>query len=402
MMLLSRFQIALVIGMIFSGSSSILLNKLVVKLFADKDDWLEGRDGVVGVHTNEAGEVTHRTKAHRFDHTFMFTIFMFLGEIMNLVMYYWLIHINRPDLAGKPESRKIGVPRAKWWNFSWPALFDTVSTTIQIYGYSMVTPSMYQMFKGAIVPVMAVYSWIFLKKRPTSFQYVGMVLVVAALAVVGGGDQLKPTNDATARNPNMGLALILFATMLSGGFYVCENKILDTYPNEAGMKVVGYEGCIGLVMVLVICIPAYWTPVPEFMNDIEPKQLENILDMGSQIASAPIILLYAFLFSLASAVYNYTGINLTKTINASARVIFAMLRIVVVWMVSVAVGWETFNPAHYAYWMKLVGFVMLVLGTMIYHAAIHLPGFEYPTVAEGKEPAVPPVVKRSVSFSREM
>eukprot|EP01083_Nonionella_stella_P066564 175370_1 len=108
---LTKFQMILVVGMIASGSTSILLNKLVVKFFADKDDWIVGRDDVRGVYTDEAGKV-RKIKAHAFDHTFMFTIFMFLGEIMNLGLYYWLLHIDRLDLAGKPATKKAGVPKA--------------------------------------------------------------------------------------------------------------------------------------------------------------------------------------------------------------------------------------------------------------------------------------------------
>jgi hypothetical protein len=47
------------------------------------------------------------------------------------------------------------------------------------------------------------------------------------------------------------------------------------------------------------------------------------------------------------------------------------LRTMVIWAVSLALNWESFC------WIELLGFAVLILGTVTYNAIIKLPGLSY-------------------------
>jgi hypothetical protein len=48
------------------------------------------------------------------------------------------------------------------------------------------------------------------------------------------------------------------------------------------------------------------------------------------------------------------------------------LRTMVIWGFSLAVKWESFC------WVQLIGFALLLAGSMIYNQVVRLPGFTYP------------------------
>ena len=63
--------------------------------------------------------------------------------------------------------------------------------------------------------------------------------------------------------------------------------------------------------------------------------------------------------------------------NASTRMVIDSLRTMVIWGFSLAVKWETFC------WVEIIGFVVLLAGSMVYNQVIRVPRFSYPD-ADGK------------------
>lgn len=53
--------------------------------------------------------------------------------------------------------------------------------------------------------------------------------------------------------------------------------------------------------------------------------------------------------------------------GATTRVIIDSVRTVVVWLISLAVGWASFSLFH------LLGFIFLIVGIFIYNEIINLP-----------------------------
>jgi len=72
---------------------------------------------------------------------------------------------------------------------------------------------------------------------------------------------------------------------------------------------------------------------------------------------------------------NAFGVAITKYSSASTRMVIDSLRTMVIWGFSLAVKWESFC------WVQLIGFALLLAGSMIYNQVLRLPGLSYPESA---------------------
>ena len=71
------------------------------------------------------------------------------------------------------------------------------------------------------------------------------------------------------------------------------------------------------------------------------------------------------------AIFNVCGITTTKYASAAQRSTIDTSRTVIIWAMSVWLGLETFH------WQSIIGFVMLVFGTLLYNEILVLPVFGF-------------------------
>ena len=92
-------------------------------------------------------------------------------------------------------------------------------------------------------------------------------------------------------------------------------------------------------------------------------------------------LLIVYIFYIISiAVYNIVGINLTKLVSSTARAVVDTVRTVFIWVFFLI--FEPVEGTHETFYgLQLVGFLLLVFGTLIYNEIIVLPfwGCDYNT-----------------------
>ena len=65
--------------------------------------------------------------------------------------------------------------------------------------------------------------------------------------------------------------------------------------------------------------------------------------------------------------FNATGVAITKYASAAQRSTVDTCRTLIIWLVSLLIGWEKF------YWQELIGFLLLVMGTLVYNEIFILP-----------------------------
>ena len=70
------------------------------------------------------------------------------------------------------------------------------------------------------------------------------------------------------------------------------------------------------------------------------------------------------------AFFNFAGISVTKELSATTRMVLDSVRTLVIWAVSMLIGWQTF------YYLQLIGFCILLIGMMLYNDIIILPFFK--------------------------
>lgn len=67
---------------------------------------------------------------------------------------------------------------------------------------------------------------------------------------------------------------------------------------------------------------------------------------------------------ISIAFFNFAGISVTKEISATTRMVLDSIRTLVIWVVSLAIGWQSF---HY---LQVVGFMSLIFGMCVYNNII--------------------------------
>ena len=61
------------------------------------------------------------------------------------------------------------------------------------------------------------------------------------------------------------------------------------------------------------------------------------------------------------AFFNFAGISVTKEMSATTRMVLDSVRTLVIWGVSLAIGWQPFQA------LQLLGFAVLVTGMCVYN-----------------------------------
>lgn len=109
----------------------------------------------------------------------------------------------------------------------------------------------------------------------------------------------------------------------------------------------------------------YYIPGGSFSGS--PRQvLEDAIDAFCQIGHLPLIAV-ALLGNISSiAFFNFAGISVTKEISATTRMVLDSLRTIVIWVVSLAIGWESFHG------LQILGFLILLVGAALYNG-LHQP-----------------------------
>ena len=80
---------------------------------------------------------------------------------------------------------------------------------------------------------------------------------------------------------------------------------------------------------------------------------------------------------ISIAFFNFAGISVTKELTATTRMVLDSVRTLVIWAVSMAIGWQNF------FFLQLIGFCILITGMMLYNDILILPGIKFIGVKTG-------------------
>lgn len=341
--------------------------------------------GTLNTITNKAADQTG------WSHPFLQTIFMFVGEMLCLAAFgvYWLTTPSE-----KRDKIKEGFSP---WILALPALCDMTASTMMNIGLLMTSASVYQMLRGSVIIFTSIASVVFLKRKLKAHHWIGIVLVVIGTAIVGSefaicppkaGNKCKGAVEGDAdKNAITGNIIVILAQIIVATQMVVEEKFIGGW-NLPALLVVGMEGVFGFVMLSSVTLVLNFLNAPYFITNpsiclpsvnntggdpvIPPVPSHGGTVQGLQQFSIGWVIAVANVGNIFSiAFFNYFGVSVTKHMSAATRTVVDSLRTILIWGISLALGWEHFC------WIEIIGFVILLSGNIIYNKVIKIPGLNY-------------------------
>ena len=134
---------------------------------------------------------------------------------------------------------------------------------------------------------------------------------------------------------------------------------------------VGWEGIFGVMLTLMMLIPAqfFMCPYESAECDATLGHHNDIFMAFRQACASPDIALYTMGFFIASSMGNGFSTYVTKVTSATNSIVFDQSRIIFVWVFFLTyggVGHESFSLE------KLFGFTMICLGVLVFNQIIDL------------------------------
>jgi len=335
-----------------------------------------------------------------FNHPFLQATGMFLGEMLCMVAF-WIVRWRASrQPAGAYPTEENAPKKFNPLVFLPPALCDMTATSVQYIGLTLTYASSFQMLRGAVIIFTGILSTIFLRRRLAWFKWAGMVFVIGGLVTVGVSDMLNqndctpsnttdkntttstrfsimsaPISLASSEDPGckndttnifVGDLLIFCSQIIVASQMVYEEKFISKY-NVPALQAVGWEGTFGFTTLAILLVPFSFIYVgPQFGNN--PRHvLEDAYDGVYQLAHNPLLALAFSGTVISIAFFNFAGISVTKELSATTRMVLDSVRTLVIWMVSIAVGWQMFFA------LQLAGFCILVVGMCLYNDILILP-----------------------------
>jgi len=352
------------------------------------------------------------TNAHLFDHPFVQSLTMFIGEFACLFAFHLIMFINKAR-GRAPEPEKVvaaadEVQPPAWcfkrdspfsfMVFALPALCDSVATTTMYIGLTMTYASSFQMLRGAVV----IFTGILSKFAGEDLGWThvcGMVVVLFGLISVGGAAFIKDGGNATGAVENMpheitGDMLIIAAQVVVAFQMVIEGKLMQWYKVQP-LQLVGYEGFFGCLYMTMFCVLFYGQAGPR------GGKFEHAYDAIQQLKNSANIQLALIGTVFSIAIFNWSGVSITKHMSATTRMVIDSLRTIIIWGLGLlfkdahTVGkdasgkskphWEHFDVAGPG-WLQILGFVLLLGGSATFNQRV--------VYGDVKEPLIYPLLRK--------
>lgn len=296
-----------------------------------------------------------------FDHPYFQTLLMMIGEFLCLLVY----RLQKSLRVAKPDGED-GQP-APWWTFAIACCCDWVATTLVNMAYIVIAASIVQMTRGVIVIFTCLFSVFFLGRRQYAYHIMGVALVFVGITLVSLSAFINPTHTAVAQQASsgskfFGIILCIVAQIFQASMIVYEEKIMSKYV-AAPLQVVGMEGFFGIIIGVTVLIILNVTG-----TESTPAAWYQMKHSGPLF-----IAVIASVFSIAF--FNASGVTVTQQASAVARSTIDCSRTILIWIVELGLGWNSFNV------IQLIGFIILAVGTLIYNRLIVLRFLEPPTEA---------------------
>jgi drug/metabolite transporter (DMT)-like permease len=233
------------------------------------------------------------------------------------------------------------------------------------------------MLRGCELIFTAIWAIVYRHKKLVLADWLGVILAVTGVVVVGISALLTEPHSAVAQTPAsmqlLAMVLILTAMGLAALQTVLEEELLQDVDATAS-ELVSYEGIWGVYFTTFMALPLA-NILPENAGE---GLFEHSLESFSMLGTSLQLLLLWIAFVVVVFAYNLSGLALCAYTSAINRTIYESMRAITVWVLSVAVNsiWEESGGGERLTKMSAVqglGFVVMVMGSFVYNRVLKLP-----------------------------
>lgn len=336
----ATYPVLLSVLMIVTGSINTLSTKWADTLFA------VGRD---------------HGEPRKFNHPFVQSWFMFVGEFLCLIVFKFFYYAStRRRIVVEDITYLRGNQDFSCFLFLIPALLDMTATSMMYIGLVLTYASSFQMLRASSIVFVALLSTTFVGRQLTGKNWMGILLIICGLSVVGLADVSSDNSNRDVNSLITGDLLIIISQIIAACQIVYEEKYVvakDVPP----LLAVGLEGLFGLLAVTFLFVPFYYISVGEVFSTSPDYSLEDVPDALVQMSNNYWILIASLGTMISIAFFNFAGISVTKEVSATTRIILDSVRTFFIWIFSLAVGWQQFHL------LQLLGFTVLFGGMCVYY-----------------------------------
>ena len=175
---------------------------------------------------------------------------MFLGETFCLVVYKVIKIVKKEDSGFK-------VP-VSVFRFAVPAMFDVLGSSLCLVGLTMCSGSLYQMMRASLIVMTATLAYLFLGRKQYIHHFVGLILILSALAIVIFTGILNKSDNAEdseiIETKPLGIMIVILGQLCIALKLVSQENILQSQ-NVDPLIQVGIEGIWGFLIYITIVFP---------------------------------------------------------------------------------------------------------------------------------------------------
>jgi hypothetical protein len=269
---------------------------------------------------------------HKFSKPWYITLVMFIGEVFSIIIYF---ACKPPNASTTLQSFAI---------LGLLSLCDLLASTMTSIGLLYLQASLWLMLRAAGLLFSALLHWLWLRRRQHPHMWVGVGIVVVALAI-NGTAAVCLTGVSVGNVPAGKVALAVFLTMGLQILPAIQVVLEDYFLHDADLSpylMVGAEGLWGVVG----CV-AVFMPICQVVGGPEGNGLhEDSLDTVLMLANNPALIGLSVAFIVAVLGLNVFGMLVLEVTNAVLGSIIGSTRTLCVWVVQIILGYSLRNSKY--------------------------------------------------------
>ncbi len=249
-----------------------------------------------------------------------------------------------------------------------PSLADMISTVLSTFGLPVISLSLAFIFKGGRVVFSAILTLVILKRKLHAYHWFSVSLCIIGL-VIAASSQLLFEPSAM-----YGVALVMGSELFKGLRVVLEERLMKKESFDPTF-LVGVEGLYGTA-VFMITLVVVWLSV----RGSDQGSFENLEDTIHRIDQSDTLIILFCIFPVVTCLASISSAVVTRNLSAVHNGLISVIRVGILWIVELllfysvdsSLGRQLGEPWTKYSFLKLIGFVIVLIATLIYDEDIKL------------------------------